>query len=909
MKTKLLFIAFFLFISSISLFPQPADVKQLPEMLGSTGEVTEYWFTIPPCVQDQASHNDVIRIFVTSSESILCNVEIEGKGYLSSKQTIANDVIMFSISPVQGQPYSKSWNAPELKEQIYPGCGIHVYAEKPIIVYCVVRYYNASDGWMCIPTHSAGKEYIVSGYKVDPMFNSKWGMKLTSDCGIVSPYNDNKIIFIMGGNDSSMTAGGLKPGDTTKLTMQSGDVWMVSTKGDNSDLSGSKILSSKPVQVVTGQSCANIPVGNQFCDYCAEMDLPIYTWGTSYYVPQVYGRKHPSLVRIYAKEPDTKIYRDNVLIGTLSKSGGKEGEAFLETRLANFNDKPKSALFTSDKHISVTLLNTGSQEDNDTSIHSDPFWMSIFPTELFRKSITFFTPGLKGVYGFPDNYIALIYESDSLGNLPDDLEFASYSSGIGSWYKLSALYPGKGEPFVPYNGKQYSHKLIKLTGDGTYNIRANNPISAYAYGFSENDSYGYPVTYGFISILAKPDTIPPVPIFTQHCNGNVYDGSVTDFPDDSTIRSNLTQIYLDPDLSYNYNFDYDSIIPGVTRTTKWRLKVIDQNYDAKAVITFSDRRGNDTTITINYKSKTTISDESYDFGTLSLNTFPASHQFTFKNGDNSIPVWLVSIKLQQGSDFVINYSLPLPLNLQAGQYFNFNVIFNPAMGGFFVDTVNIVVDDTCQLIKKIILSANVSEPIINVTDVNYDTSTSMHASSDMDFFITNEGESELFITGYSGPANKVFTTNLPAINASEPLLIFPYGAKKFTVTFTPEMIGTFSDSIVFTSNANKRKCICYINGVCITDVNNSTDIESYLNISSNPLNNSLKYSFKLKEPGNVDIRIIDLKGNMIRNSESFYYSGGLCENSLNIIGFNSGMYFLEIKAKDLILTKKFTITK
>ncbi len=56
---------------------------------------------------------------------------------------------------------------------------------------------------------------------------------------------------------------------------------------------------------------------------------------------------------------------------------------------------------------------------------------------------------------------------------------------------------------------------------------------------------------------------------------------------------------MDLDSSYNYDFNYDKkreFIAGTTITTDWSLNVIDLALDARALLVFVDRAGNDTII-------------------------------------------------------------------------------------------------------------------------------------------------------------------------------------------------------------------------------------------------------------------------------------------------------------------------
>jgi len=887
----------------------------LPKLLSQSNVGKEYWFTIPPPYEETGyDSGDSISIFITSAVRTLVTVEVPGKSYFAAQNTIANDVIMFTLYPVQCQPYLKKAGDNEVAEQVFTGAGIHIYADQPIIVYCVIHYKsnsgNISEGWLCIPTSSAGKEYIVSGYKVDNNIDRFLASKLASTCGIVAPYNDTKVVFTMGGNNTSKTAGGLTPGQSKSFTLMRGDVWMVSTSGDSSDLSGSKIVASKPVQIVTGSQCANIPVGNGTCNYTAEMDMPTFTWGTIYHVPQITNRKYPSLIRIYAKEPDTKIYKDGKQIYHLTTGGGINGQVFLETRIVGMDVKPRSVVFSGDKPIAVTLLNTGTQEDG-SGISSDPFWMAIQPMEQYQTDITFCTPGLHGVFGFADYYLSFEYQADEFGMMPNDVEYAKIGGGAFTWKTLKSQFSGVDELYIPVNGKTYAHKVIHLPGDGVYRIRAKQPFAAYLYGFNTHGSFGYPASAGFTD-LEKPDTIPPVPTWTLLCDGNVTNGVVKDYPDDDAVRSNLAIINMNADSSFNYIFDYDGFIPGETRTTAWRLTVIDPTQDARAVITFSDRRGNDTTIIINYYAiNLSITETKWDYGTFQLNTQKAKHTFTVKNESKASLVFVHYLKLKLGNQkFTIDsLTKPLPFWMQPQESFDFGVIFNPDSVGTFRDSIG--VGDTCFFWNKAVVIARVAQPIIDVTDIDFGYFHLIDSSKTSEFTITNKGVTPLIITGFSGLSNKVYSPDplITNISTSNPIVIQPGDFKKYQVIFTPVKIGSYPDSIVFSSNAGYGDSICYINALATSINENNSGNDSYLNISSNPVNNNLKYSFGLKEPGFVDIQVIDLKGNIVQNQESVYYSGGEQEGIINTGNLLSGIYFLKISNKDITFSKKFTVMK
>ncbi|MDP2363745.1 MAG: IgGFc-binding protein, partial [Ignavibacteria bacterium] len=411
---------------------------------------------------------------------------------------------------------------------------------------------------------------------------SGWNYKLPCVTTVTAAFDDTKVRFTLGGTIFTKTKGGMKPGQIKEWSLMKGDVLAISNDTDEGDLSGSKVVSTKPVAVTTGNMCANIPTGNQWCDYTAEMDIPTFAWGKNLHIGKIFNRTKASIVRIFAKEPNTKIYRNGLNIGTIATAGGVEGKGFQVMRMTQ-DSKPGSVVFSGDKPITVTLYNTGIQEDGYPLPNSDPFVMSTIPVEQYQKEIYFCTPGIKDGKAFKENYVNLVYETNSLGMMPDDMEIAGPVHGEAfTWKKVSEEFSGMDELFKhDVNGKKYAIKLIMLPGDGVYSIRSQTPFAAYGFGYDSQDSYGYPLAAAFTDI-EKADTIPPVPTYTLNCDGSISDGVVTDMPDDDAIRSNLSTIVFQSSLSFNYIFQYVGFETGKSRTTSWTLQVIDPSQDAKA---------------------------------------------------------------------------------------------------------------------------------------------------------------------------------------------------------------------------------------------------------------------------------------------------------------------------------------
>ncbi len=565
------------------------------EYLGSNNFGTEFWIANPPAYEETAGNN-FVKIYVISPYETNVTVEVAGKDYKKEKKTVPNDVISFNIIPAIGQVKSKALTEPPWPEKIHSGAGIHITSDEPVAVYCILRFQATSDGYMAVPMQALGKSYIVAAYDEDPMFFSVWQDYFPSTTTITAVHDGTNVEFTLGGNNFTTTAGGMAPGDSKQITLNKGDVWMIMGDGANCDLTGSIIESDKPVAVVSGNMCTNIPVGNKWCDYTVEMQLPSEQWGDIYHVANVQKRKHPSLIRVFAKEPGTTIYRDGKEIAYIPDAGGIIGNGWQEFRVSPMGDNidPEPAVISGDKPIGITLYNTGVEEDGYPLPDSDPFTQVQTPYKSYQNDIIFCTPK-DGRDTFRINLINLVFEADKFGNVPDDLMFGKMINGVFEGVPVKEEFGDSCRNFsYDIEGKKYSVKTIEVPDEGVFRIKSNgsSKFVAYQYGYDWCDSYGYPASANFNP--SEDDTDPPeMTIYRKTDNNDRMHGIMTD------EDSGMSIAYLFGRESENFEFDcYQN--PDDPKKIAWRLSVINFSSYAKATIVMIDRAANITIKLIEY---------------------------------------------------------------------------------------------------------------------------------------------------------------------------------------------------------------------------------------------------------------------------------------------------------------------
>ncbi len=643
------------------------EVKEKLNLIQNTGNSgNDFWFTIPPCYEETTGDN-FIKILVTSTMESNVVVEVPGNGFYKTRKTIANGVIEIAMKPVEAQAFlhqARTQSAPAAK--VYKSAGIHVTSEQPVIVYVVVKYRATSDGFFAIPSKSFGKKYVNMVYQ-EPNFKLYYNYSgLASPfTGITAAYDNTIINFTMGGgpkgNDQIELNGGelLSTGQSTTINMNKGDVWVAGVNGVEQDLSGSLITGNKPFSIVSGVHCANFPVGNFWCDYSVNMELPIDNWGMNYFITPQMERGYNGIVRIFASEPNTTIKRNGITIGNLKDGGGSGfGDSYLEMRLWPKYDTsgdsitPKIAHISADKPIAVTYYNTGTQEDG-LGGKSDPFMSQIPPIKAAVNNTLVSSPNaLGGGDVFTENYLRITFPLVN-NEIPDDLLFAELSTSgvVPQYFKIKEVFGADFDAFeIGYEGKSYASMKLTLGVEGSYSIKSDSSkFVTESFGFSPYESYGFPTSFN-LNLQNSDDNSAPTITYLQQCDGDILidDGLMTDLPDDADIRTNLSEIYMLESENYEFALEKNGkdFVPGETPSIKWELNVIDKAKPASALIYASDMAGNDTTVVVEYIN-TDIEASSSDISLQNPNLTEVTFQDTIRNLSSNNLIYLSRLELSK----------------------------------------------------------------------------------------------------------------------------------------------------------------------------------------------------------------------------------------------------------------------
>ena len=205
--------------------------------------------------------------------------------------------------------------------------GIEIFSTRDISVLCLnyQRYGPAADGYLALPTNTLGLVYVVASYQP-----SSWSF--SANIAVISAHNNN-IIIVLPNKNAVIYYRGLWYDRTNSLlyiTLVLEKLEALYISGP-SDLSGTIVIASKPVSVISGVN------GSPFStsDFLEAFLLPVSRWGYQYLLTTVVkiDKTQGDIFRIFVYENNTVV---KTAYWTKVLSTGKFAELILGKDLASF---------------------------------------------------------------------------------------------------------------------------------------------------------------------------------------------------------------------------------------------------------------------------------------------------------------------------------------------------------------------------------------------------------------------------------------------------------------------------------------------------------------------------------------------------------------------------------------------
>jgi hypothetical protein len=405
----------------------------------------------------------------------------DGAYHLSSSLPVT--VYQFSALEYapQGGPPGKSWAG-------CPAAGCTMAA--------TACYSYSNDASLLLPSTAMTKNYRVTGY-------TGWGELMIGGTIAVTGTEDDTTV-----NVQVSPTGALQAGAGLAATGARGILTFPIARGEvvqligtpTADLSGTLVQSDKPVQVITGSACTQVPYGTQACDHIEESVFPAETLGTHYFVAvptSPSGAPVAHLVRIYGNADGTQLTYPQ------GKPDGfpdviDAGEVY-ENGLAMLVVQPFSTPpfywnlsvttdfeVVGDHEFAVASFQFGAQALSGTQVaaaRGDPAQSLVAAVEQYRRKYVFLAPT-----DYPVNFVDVVQP-------------------MAAEVLLDGAPPGG--TLTPLGTSGYGVRRVPLgPGNGGAHVMTSaEPFGIQVMGYGEYTSYQYPGGLN-LEVIAPPP--PPV---------------------------------------------------------------------------------------------------------------------------------------------------------------------------------------------------------------------------------------------------------------------------------------------------------------------------------------------------------------------------------------------------------------
>jgi gliding motility-associated-like protein len=469
-----------------------------------------------------------MQLYITSDVATTGQVTIASIGFSQSFTVVANQITTIDI------PRS----AALMDDGLY-NHGIHVTADKPVVVYSFIYVSAVSGATVCLPTSTLGRDYFSVNYTQrsnDP---------------------DSYSYFFVIAADTGTTTVEITPAANTKggkaanvpflVTLQQGQIYNV--LGTISGASGVDLTGSRIRSLNNGSGCKRIAVfcgsgkitigcpGSGTADNLYQEMYPTATWGKKYItVPSL--TNPTNIFRIIKSDPAANVTLNGSAIPATS---------FVNNFYYEFTDNTTNVI-ESDKPILVAEYFTTQGCDGNTS-PGDPEMIYLNPVEQTIAAVTLNSMQPAGI-NINTHFLNVVLKNDAGAINSFKIDGVSYKS------------------FTPVpQDNSYTYAQIRTTA-GTHNITCDTGFNIIAYGLGNVESYGFSGgmnlkdLYQFISIKNEYSivdypatctdapfnfsmTFPYMPTKVQWQFGGLYPDELINAPvPDSSFVKNGKTLYL-----------------------------------------------------------------------------------------------------------------------------------------------------------------------------------------------------------------------------------------------------------------------------------------------------------------------------------------------------------------------------
>ena len=425
-------------------------------------------------------------IWVTTPETTSVSFVITTHNGIIYSGTVCPTLVTYISIPLD---LIVSESAPMAISERFKGIRIKAEGDKKIIVFGQYEELGSNDAYVALPVVPLpivmNLEYIL----VSVYGDTGTGVTVKDSVGLIIGNEDDTHVTIV----PSVTIehklahlGSFSPEFSEYLntiTIHKYQTLYLQVRGG--DISGTRVITNKPVSVFSGHECANVPLQSFGCDMLIEQIPPTYTWGTEVVTLPLITRKD-YVIKIIASQQSTVVdvtYTGDAIgsaksISTFTLNSGQ----FRELVVRDY------ALIKSNWPIAVFQISRSFLADNN--IRSDPFMLMVPSRQQYLNGYTI---------------VSAPFRDDLEGRIPNLVAYTHYINIVvpAEFFNANQIVGNRGSPIAPassYSPIRYSNNkvwgygaLLRLYSGAQIikHLNRNAVLSVVVYGFTTQMSYGY----------------------------------------------------------------------------------------------------------------------------------------------------------------------------------------------------------------------------------------------------------------------------------------------------------------------------------------------------------------------------------------------------------------------------------
>ncbi|XP_060073117.1 uncharacterized protein LOC132552935 [Ylistrum balloti] len=312
----------------------------------------------------------------------------------------------------------------------------------------------SAEGYAALSIENLDNVYIVGTPNPNTGSYSQYG----SQFAVGAPY-DNTIVNITLSTPGVFVQGQYyRKDDTITVVLNKLDTFYIENTSDDQELTGTRIVSNKPVAVVSGNICLEY----NGCNHVVEYLPPVSKWGSKFIVPPFKG-SNSGYIRIIASYNNTSVI---VLSGTLNHT--YKISDFIDI---DINPSQPSAI-SSDKPVLVLLI-----------FHQVDIAMSVIPSlNQFSGEPVLISPPTDLNSKLNNTFVVSVRSCDQFG-----LQIRCGNS--------TNLSPSESVNYTDVDGEVFSFFTFNYNNNQTCSVQHTNSnvFSVTIYGQGNYEAYAYPV--------------------------------------------------------------------------------------------------------------------------------------------------------------------------------------------------------------------------------------------------------------------------------------------------------------------------------------------------------------------------------------------------------------------------------